>query len=67
MAHHQEGTENRELLSEELSVHTPHQAPQLLKPAPERGAPTTTSLKSSGDYAHETCGAVGELRHSSLS
>ena len=55
---HVEGTGNLELLPEEQRVPIPHQALQLLRPAPERQTPKYLTLKTNGADTHKICWAV---------
>lgn len=46
--------QNQGLLSEERRVQTPHQAPQLLRPEPERGGPKTAGFETGRTGVQET-------------
>lgn len=65
VTHNREGTQNLELLPEEERVHTPHQTPQFLWPAPERWAPPKKhlTLKTNRACTHSTYGAVVNWGH----
>ena len=63
--HNREGTQKQELLQEEQTAWTPHGAPQLLRPAPERSALKTSSFENQGgSFPPEPQGSNG-LRNGS--